>query len=133
MSGGLNKKIRKAQKNVMRQAPQLVRSMTNDAATYFKVNVFRNEGYDVQPMGGRWAKRKVKRVGRLMVKSGRLRRSITPNARGKIGVVSSSVPYAAYHQKGEGGLPIRKIMGESKILNRKFDKKIRKALKKAFR
>lgn len=131
----LNDKIRKAQRRIIRDAPKLVRSMTNDAATYFKVNVFRGEGFDVQPTsvnGGRWKKRKGKRSGRLLVKSGRLRRSITANSRGKVGVVETRVSYGAIHNEGKGKMPMRKFMGASKILNRKFDKKIRKSLKNAF-
>lgn len=132
---GLNKKIKKAQVRIIRKSPDLVRTMTNVAANYFKVAVFRGQGYDVQPSsvnGGRWAPRKKKRVGRLMVKTGRARRSITANSRGKVGVVSSMVPYVAFHQKGAGSLPIRKMIGPSRILNRKFDKMIRKQLQKAF-
>lgn len=132
---GLNKKIKKAQVRIVRKAPNIVRKMTNVAANYFKVAVFRSGGYDVQPSsinGGRWAQRKKRRTGRLMVKTGRARRSIVGNARGKVGVVSSAVSYVAHHQKGSGNLPIRKIMGPSRILNRKFDKMLRKEIQKAF-
>ena len=127
----LSQKIRKAQRRFVIEAPKLVRSMTNDAATFFKADVFRDEGADVNP-GGRWKPRKKKRTGRLMVKTGRLRRSIVANARGKVGIITSNVPYAKYHQDGTGSLPQRKFMGESRKLNRKFDAKIRRALRKAF-
>ena len=127
----LSQKIARTQRIIVKQAPALVRSMTNDAAAYFKKDVWRDEGFDIQP-SGRWPKRKKQRTGRLMVKSGRLVKSIVANSRGNVGVVSSSVPYAWYHQNGTSRLPQRKIMGESRKLNRIFDRKIKRAIQRAF-
>lgn len=133
----LSQKIRRAQRNFIKEAPKLVRLMTNDAETFFRVDVWRDKGFDVNP-GGRWKPRKKKRVGRLMVKTGNLRSSIVANARGKVGVVTSDVRskkgvnYGKIHQEGIGRMPQRKFMGESKKLNRKFDQKIKRALRKAF-
>jgi phage gpG-like protein len=126
----LSDKLRISAKRIERGAPELVRQMTEEATTYFKVNVWRGEGYDVNP-GGRWKPRKKPKPKRLMTDTGRLRKSIKGNSRGKIGIVSTDVPYGRYHNDGAGKLPQRKFMGESRILNRKFRKRINKFIQRS--
>ena len=135
----LSDKLLRAQIQWKGEVPKLVRSMTNDAATYFKTLVFNRDGYDVQPTsvnGGRWKKRKKetkKTIGKqLLVNTGRMRRSITANARGNVGVVSTTVPYAQYHMEGTKDMPQRKFMGDSRILNGKFELKINRVLNRVF-
>ena len=131
----LTDKLEQTQKRFTSSVPALVTSMTNDAATFFKTEVFNNQGVDVQP-SGRWANRKkeTKRTTgkKVLVLTGRLRRSIIANARGKVGIVSSAVPYGQYHMTGTDKMPQRKFMGESRTLNRKFKKKILIYINKAF-
>lgn len=119
----LSNKLKLSSVRLKRGAPKLVREMTNEAVTYFKVNVWRGEGYDVNP-GGRWKQRKKPKPKRLMTDTGRLRKSIKGMSRGKVGIVSTDVPYGRYHNEGTDKLPQRKFMGESDILNRKFRKRI---------
>lgn len=133
----LSDKLLSSNKKWQAAAPRLVRSMTNDAATYFKTFVWNKEGYDVQPTqvnGGRWKRRKKetkKTLGKkTLVSSGRLRKSLVANARGKMGVVSTSVPYGRFHMEGTDKMPMRKFMGESDILNKKFEKKILKTIQR---
>jgi phage gpG-like protein len=131
----LSDKLARTQIRWKAEVPKLVRSMTNDAATYFKTLVFNREGFDVQPQG-RWKKRKKetkKTIGKkILVSSGRMRRSITANSRGNVGVISTNVPYAQYHMEGTKNMPQRKFMGDSRILNGKFELKINRVLNRVF-
>ena len=131
----LSDKLEQTRREFQKEAPRLVRSMTNDAATFFKTDVFNNQGVDVQP-SGRWAnrKRETKKTSgkKVLVSTGTLRRSITANSRGNVGIVSTAVPYGQYHMTGTDKMPQRKFMGESDILNRKFKVKILRFLNKVF-
>ena len=132
----LSEKLERGRKRFVDGAPKLVREMTQQATRYFKNDVFRKEGFDVNPGSKRWAKRvnESKRTTRILIgekNGGKMRRSIRGSSTGTRGVVQSDVPYARWHQEGTPNMTQRKFLGESEILNRKFSKKIVRAIQKA--
>jgi phage gpG-like protein len=68
-----------------------------------------------------------RRTRAILVKSGRLRRAVQNSIRSATWSrvqLTVDVPYAAYHNKGEGRLPKRKFMGNSQTLARLHRQKI---------
>jgi len=131
----ISEKIARGQKRFVDGAPKLVREMTQQATRYFKTDVFRKEGFDVHP-NKRWSKRvnEEKRTTSILIgeiRGGKMRRSIRGSSSGIVGVVQTDVPYARWHQEGTPNMTMRKFLGESEILNRKFDKKILNHIRKS--
>lgn len=135
----LSEHIAVGQANFIRSTPALIRRMTIYAVKYFKQENFRNQGKDVNP-AGRWAPRKKFKKTRRPVlisegygaQSGKMRRSIIGKARGVEGVVSSNVSYMQYHQKGTPKMVQRKVLGQSPVLDKVFDKMILKQIVKSY-
>lgn len=90
-----------------------------------------------------WEKRKTKnssdrrnRANRaILVDSGALARSIRVGRAtwNTIEVGSYGIPYASYHNKGEGNQPERKFVGPSKAMSREIRQKIKKEIKKTLK
>src|SRR5690606_24343003 len=84
------------------------------AENQFKDN-FRQGGFLSEYLE-KWEPRKKPDPGRaILVKSGRLKRSITaiPGSNFNRITIASDVPYAGYHNQGTQRLPQRKFIGES--------------------
>lgn len=66
----------------------------------------------------------------ILVKTGHLRNSIRVRIATfqKIEIGAYGVPYGVYHNKGEGNLPKRQFLGESRQLNYRIKKRIRQAM-----
>lgn len=84
---------------------------------------FKNESYE----GKKWKKREGeeeqdrKKRRALLVKSGRLRRSVrVVKIEGKRVIVGSDVPYAQRHNEGLKNMPQRKFLGFSERLKKKI-------------
>jgi len=84
----------------------------------------------------RWKPRKKRERGgsrAVLVKSGRLRRSLRSRRLGNLAVkIMTDVPYARVHNNGEGRMPKRQFIGYSGQLNRKLMAFIDKNIKKQF-
>lgn len=66
----------------------------------FFLDSFKREGF-IDKKLEKWVKRKVSDTGRnLLVSSGRLRRSLKMQVKGKYVIFSTNVPYAEIHNKG---------------------------------
>lgn len=115
----------------------------NMAVNHFKLG-FRRGGFQTDDSKTGWAKRgkgSKRNSGRaILVDSGRLKRSIRIQRRrfGSIIIGTSGIAYANIHNEGLYGkafgkyrfkMPQREYIGDSKSLERKIDKKIRKMLK----
>lgn len=113
----------------------ILEKMALNAINQFKVANFDAQGF-VDTTLQRWTPRKSKRdnAGRkILVKTGRLRQSITVTGRGPDSIrVGTVVPYAQYHNEGTKTIPQRKFIGKSAkldALNKKvLDEFIRKVL-----
>lgn len=101
----------------------------------FKEEGFTDKSYD--PWQARARKTRAdRRTGRrraILVQSGALRRSIRVGRAtwNRIEVGSYGIPYAKYHNQGEGKLPVRKFVGPSYRMREKIRAKIRQELKSA--
>jgi phage gpG-like protein len=135
----LSDKLRLSQREIKKGIPTLMRQMTNEAETFFKDDVFNNVGNDVQPKGvngGRWKNRKNPfKKGKLndkpiLTDTNRLRHSIKGRSRGNVGIIQTDVEYARFHNEGIGRMPMRKFMGNSNKLNKKFEKRILRFLRR---
>ena len=107
------------------------------ALNHFKQS-FREGGfYDsyFKPWKPRKFADKNRRFRALLVKSGALRRSleIKESTFNKIRIGSYSTSYASVHNQGQGRMPKRQFIGKSKLLQRKFKKKIRESIKNLFK
>jgi phage gpG-like protein len=84
----------------------------------------------------RWKPRKRAERGKsraVLVKSGRLRRSLRSRRLGNLAIkIMTDVPYARVHNNGEGRMPKRQFIGYSGQLNRKLMAFIDKNIKKQF-
>jgi phage gpG-like protein len=84
----------------------------------------------------RWKPRKRAERGKsraVLVKSGRLRRSLRSRRLGNLAIkIMTDVPYARVHNNGEGRMPKRQFIGYSGQLNRKLLAFIDKNIKKQF-
>jgi phage gpG-like protein len=91
----------------------ILEKMANNAVTYFKVDTFDKRSFDGVP----WAPNKEQDGRQQLVRTGRMRQSITILSRTSDSVVvGSSVPYAKYHNEGTKHLPKRQFIGSSKEL-----------------
>lgn len=82
---------------------------------------FNKGGFDGQKWKPRKPTKNKRDVGRaILVKSGVLKRSITSRVQGwdRI-VIGSYTPYSQRHNEGLYGMPQRKFIGDSKILDKK--------------
>jgi len=99
--------------------PQMLDRMANNAVNHFKVTNFDSKGF-VDVTLRPWAPIKNSDGRQPLVKTGRLRGSITVLGRSlNSRLVGSNVPYAAYHNEGTSRLPQRKMIGNSKTLEKK--------------
>jgi phage gpG-like protein len=84
----------------------------------------------------RWKPRKRSERGKsraILVKSGRLRRSLRSRRLGNLAVkIMTDVPYARVHNNGEGRMPKRQFIGYSGKLNRQIIAFLDKNIKKQF-
>ena len=113
--------------------PKIVAEIANSSKNFFTAG-FRKQGFHdatVKP----WRPRKKKDSGRaILVKSGRLSRSIRVVSRSSSrAILASNLPYSAVHNEGLGKMPQRKFMGNSKELNRKMRRLVAKRVGKALR
>jgi phage gpG-like protein len=91
----------------------ILEKMANNAVTYFKVDTFDKRSFDGVP----WVPNKEQDGRQQLVRTGRMRQSITILSRTSDSVVvGSSVPYAKYHNEGTKHLPKRQFIGSSKEL-----------------
>lgn len=110
-----------------------------DAAGVLAVNhftkSFANQGFTDESIS-RWQPRKRAERGKnraVLVKSGRLRRSLRSKRFGSLAVkIMTDVPYASVHNNGEGRMPKRQFIGYSGQLNRKIIAFIDKNIKQQF-
>lgn len=127
------RKIKQALNQFKGELDNMVTIMGNDAINHFK-DSFTNQGFTDDSLD-KWKPRKRaerKRTTRaILVKTGRLKRSLTKRQVDRLSVrVSSNVPYALRHNEGLSRMPKRQFVGYSRKLNdqlkQKFDRKIRK-------
>lgn len=143
-----HRKILQTLKKYEAQLPAIVSEMGGIGYNHF-VRSFANQGFTDSTLE-KWKPRK--RDSRLergkpnraiLVKSGRLRRSLRRQKLGKYGVVIlTDVPYAKIHNDGLMGrawgkypfkMPKRQFMGPSRIMNDKISRMIDRSIKKVFR
>ncbi len=102
------------------QKSAILEHMANNAVNHFKVEAFDKKAFD----GKAWAPNKVKDGRQQLVKTGRMRQSITILQRLPDSIkVGSNVPYAKYHNEGTKHLPKRQFIGSSMKLeaqNKKY-------------
>lgn len=97
----------------------ILEKMANNAVHVFKVETFDNKSFDGRP----WKPNKVSDGRQQLVKTGRMRQSITILRRSTEYItVGSNVPYAAYHNSGTNRLPQRKFIGKNRALEQKNKK-----------
>lgn len=105
---------------------------------------FRKGGGQTNASIGGWRKRKTARsarerkrgVGRaLLVRTGSLRADIKKRevSFNRIVVGTRSIPYAGYVNDGTNKMPQREFIGESRVLEKKIEKKIVRELDKMFK
>ena len=150
---GTHKNFNSAFKAMYRKLNSVKSSLPNVIAnegTRFFISSFDNEGFTDGTLK-KWEtpQRKIqgtkafkypkkkdlgRRTRKTLVKTGTLKRavnnSVTQKSFKKI-VWRVDLPYAYVHNNGEGKMPERKFMGESKTLNTIFKRKIILAYKKA--
>lgn len=108
---------------------RIARDIGNEALLYFMEQF--KKGQD--PNGRPWQPRKDGDNSRaLLVKSGRLRRSIRlTRVTKKSARIGSNVPCAQYHNEGAGRLPKRQFLGHSAELKRRVQRLIRRKIDEA--
>lgn len=137
---------KKILKDIQAFKPQLekaVDAMGVLAANHFTTS-FRNQGF-TDETNRRWQPRKRTERSRLgnraiLVKSGRLRRSIRTKRFGLLAVkILTDVSYASVHNNGERSgrgrgfkMPKRQFIGYSGVLNRKIISKLDVTIKRIF-
>lgn len=107
-----------------------------EAVNHYTKN-FAKQGFDDDGVK-KWQPRKRERArdaGRaLLVKSGAFRRSLIKRRAGKLAVyILSPLPYANRQNEGGGGIIARKVVGESRKLNRNILRILDKRIQAAFR
>ena len=129
------KKKRALWRRFKRRAPIVI---ANNLKNHFKFKSFRDSGFTDLKFTA-WEKRKVKKDGRpgraLLIDSGNLKNSIrtrTANFR-VIRVGSYGIKYARFHNRGEGPLPKRQFIGNSRQLTNKNKRFINLELEKILR
>lgn len=138
-----HKKILKDLQVFKPQLEKVVDAMGVLAANHFTTS-FRNQGFTDETLE-RWQPRKRTERSRLgnraiLVKSGRLRRSIRTKRFGLLAVkILTDVPYASVHNNGERSgrgrgfkMPKRQFIGYSGVLNRKIISKLDVTIKRIF-
>lgn len=109
---------------------QALDSMANNAVYHFKVTNFDSSGF-VDFGVKKWAPIKNGKGRQPLVKTGRMRESITVLKRsGNSRVIGSVVPYAGYQNEGTKNIPARKFVGNSRQLAEKNLKVLIQAVKK---
>ncbi len=84
--------------------------------------------------GGRWAKGKgLDTTAKILQDTGRLRVSFLPFANMKNAGVGSDIPYSRKHEKGEEGLPVRRMLPKNrevmKDVRKIYDKHVKESIK----
>jgi phage gpG-like protein len=138
-----HKKILKDIQAFKPQLEKVVDAMGILAANHFTTS-FRNQGFTDESLQS-WQPRKRTERSRLgnraiLVKSGRLRRSIRTKRFGFLSVkILTDVPYASVHNNGERSgrgrgfkMPKRQFIGYSGVLNRKIISKLDVTIKRIF-
>jgi phage gpG-like protein len=138
-----HKKILKDIQAFKPQLEKVVDAMGVLAANHFTTS-FRNQGFTDESLQ-RWQPRKRTERSRMgnraiLVKSGRLRRSIRSKRFGFLAVkIYTDVPYAKVHNDGERSgrgrgfkMPKRQFIGYSGVLNRKIISKLDVTIKRIF-
>jgi phage gpG-like protein len=126
-----HKKILKQIEAFKPQLNKIVDAAGVMAVNHFKKS-FRDGGFTDESLET-WKPRKRAERGKnraVLVKSGRLRRSLRSKKFGVLAVkIMTDVPYAKIHNNGEGKMPKRQFIGYSGKLNRSIiafiDKKIK--------
>lgn len=138
-----HKKILKDLQVFKPQIQKAVDAMGVLAANHFTTS-FRNQGFTDETLE-MWKPRKRTERSRMgnraiLVKSGRLRRSIRSKRFGLLAVkILTDVPYASVHNNGERSgrgrgfkMPKRQFIGYSGVLNRKIISKLDVTIKRIF-
>jgi phage gpG-like protein len=138
-----HKKILKDIQAFKPQLEKVVDAMGVLAANHFTTS-FRNQGFTDESLQS-WQPRKRTERSRMgnraiLVKSGRLRRSIRSKRFGLLSVkIYTDVPYASVHNNGERSgrgrgfkMPKRQFIGYSGVLNRKIIAKMDVTIKRIF-
>lgn len=138
-----HKKILKDLQAFKPQLEKAVDAMGVLAANHFTTS-FRNQGFTDESLQA-WQPRKRTERSRMgnraiLVKSGRLRRSIRTKRFGLLAVkILTDVPYASVHNNGERSgrgrgfkMPKRQFIGYSGVLNRKIITKLDVTIKRIF-
>jgi phage gpG-like protein len=138
-----HKKILKDLQAFKPQLEKVVDAMGVLAANHFTTS-FRNQGFTDESLQS-WQPRKRTERSRMgnraiLVKSGRLRRSIRSKRFGFLSVkILTDVPYASVHNNGERSgrgrgfkMPKRQFIGYSGVLNRKIISKLDVTIKRIF-
>jgi phage gpG-like protein len=138
-----HKKILKDIQAFKPQLEKVVDAMGVLAANHFTTS-FRNQGFTDESLQS-WQPRKRTERSRMgnraiLVKSGRLRRSIRSKRFGFLSVkILTDVPYASVHNNGERSgrgrgfkMPKRQFIGYSGVLNRKIISKLDVTIKRIF-
>jgi len=138
-----HKKILKDIQAFKPQLEKVVDAMGVLAANHFTTS-FRNQGFTDESLQS-WQPRKRTERSRMgnraiLVKSGRLRRSIRSKRFGFLSVkILTDVPYASVHNNGERSgrgrgfkMPKRQFIGYSGVLNRKIIAKMDVTIKRIF-
>ena len=138
-----HKKILKDLQVFKPQLEKVVDAMGVLAANHFTTS-FRNQGFTDETLE-RWQPRKRTERSRMgnraiLVKTGRLRRSIRTKRFGLLAVkILTDVPYASVHNNGERSgrgrgfkMPKRQFIGYSGVLNRKIIAKMDVTIKRIF-
>jgi phage gpG-like protein len=115
---------------VKRRVPRIVGTT---AVEFFKEN-FRRQGFVDQGLEA-WPPRQDGNNDRaLLIKSGRLRRSIRVLRANRNAVqVGTNVPYAKYHNQGTQHLPQRQFIGRSAGLRKRLARELRDLFQSLFR
>jgi phage gpG-like protein len=140
-----SKKILNDLKKFEAEIPKVVSEMGSIGQNHF-VKSFRDQGFTDNALT-KWPSRKREDRGRgsraILVKSGRLRRSIRRAPIGKYGVsLLSDVPYAKIHNDGLVGrawgkhtfrMPKRQFMGSSRVMSQRIEKMIDRHVTRVFK
>lgn len=133
------RKIKAQRLKVQANIKAVVTIMGNDALNHFKGS-FENQGFTDQYLSKWQPRKRVRYKGRnettraILVKTGRLRRSLQKSNKGLTAVtIKTNVPYAVFHNEGTGRLPKRQFVGHSRKLIDSLRNKLDKKIKDAFR
>jgi phage gpG-like protein len=128
-------KIHNTQRLLQKQLKVFVKTMGVEALNHFKGS-FRNQGF-TNTVLRKWTGRKRQERGRqraILVKTGRLKRSVRVVRKTLNSVtLGSDVPYAIVHNEGQGKMPKREFIGDSKKLEKLLIKELNKKVLNAFK